>query len=272
MKSTSFDPQRFHQVPSAEADDPILEQNNQTPADLWEVIDAMTAILPPSAIEKIRLFAGLSPQQANWVGLRLHTRSFAPGSDLIIAGTPGEAVYFILSGTVKVYVPQLDGREVTVNLLGAGDTVGELSVIDSSSRSASVITLEDTRVAWMSRPDFLEAIRTIPPISDNLLRTLTARLRNTTEHIQAYASLDIPGRIARQILVISSTYGQPVEDGIYIPLRLTQNDIAELVGASRKRVNQVIVALKREGVITIDLRWHITVHRRELLEKMAVRA
>jgi CRP/FNR family cyclic AMP-dependent transcriptional regulator len=233
--------------------------------------EGMNTLLPPATIDIIRLFSGLNPQQASWVSLRLHVHAFPPGSDLIIAGTPGEAVYFILSGTVKVYVPQLDGREVTVNLLGAGDTVGELSVIDSSSRSASVITLEDTRVAWMSRADFLEAVRTIPPISDNLLRTLTARLRSTTEHIQAYASLDIPGRIARQILVISATYGQSYENGIYIPLRLTQNDIAELVGASRKRVNQVMVVLKREGIISIDMRWHITVHRREALEKMAIR-
>jgi CRP/FNR family cyclic AMP-dependent transcriptional regulator len=234
--------------------------------------EGMIATIPAATTEKIRLFSGLSPQQSAWVSARLHTHSFPPGADLIIAGTPGEAVYFILNGTVKVYVPQLDGREVTVNLMGPGDTVGELSVIDAASRSASVITLEDTRVAWMSRSDFLEAIRTIPPLSDNLLRTLSTRLRNTTEHIQAYASLDIPGRIARQILVISANYGQQQEEGLYIPLRLTQNDIAELVGASRKRVNQVIVALKREGVISIDLRWHITVHRRDVLEKMAIRA
>jgi CRP/FNR family cyclic AMP-dependent transcriptional regulator len=237
-----------------------------------QLSEVTSAILPPATIGKIRLFSGLSPQQSAWIGARLYTRTFPAGADLIIAGTPGEAVYFILSGTVKVYVPQLDGREVTVNLMGTGDTVGELSVIDAASRSASVITLEETRVAWMSRSDFLEAIRTIPPLSDNLLRTLSARLRSTTEHIQAYASLDIPGRIARQILVISSTYGQQQEHGIYIPLRLTQNDIAELVGASRKRVNQVIVALKRENVITIDPQWHITVHRREVLERMAVRA
>jgi CRP/FNR family transcriptional regulator, cyclic AMP receptor protein len=232
----------------------------------------MVASTTVGTINKIRLFSGLSPQHAAWVSARLYTRIFPPGVDLIIAGTPGEAVYFILSGTVKVYVPQLDGREVTVNLLGTGDTVGELSVIDAASRSASVITLEETRVAWLSRGDFLEALRTIPTLSDNLLRTLSARLRNTTEHIQAYASLDIPGRIARQILVISANYGQQQDDGLYIPLRLTQNDIAELVGASRKRVNQVVVALKREGVITIDLRWHITVHRREILERMAIRA
>ena len=225
-----------------------------------------------ATVDNIRLLSGLNSQQTTWVANRLHIHNFPSGADLIIAGTPGEAVYFILSGTVKIFVPQLDGREVTVNLMGPGDTVGELSVIDNIGRSASVVTLEETRVVWMSREDFLEAIRTIPPFSENLLRTLSSRLRNTTENIQAFASLDIPGRIARQILVISRNYGQVVPEGIYIPLRLTQNDIAELVGASRKRVNQVFVMLKREGVLSVDASWHITVFRNELLEQMAIRA
>ena len=226
----------------------------------------------PAFIDQIRLFSGTNPQQSAWISNRLHPHTFPENADLMIAGTPGEAVYFILSGTVKIYVPQLDGREVTVNLMGPGDTVGELSVIDNSGRSASVITLEDTRVVWMSRADFMEAIRTIPAVTENLLRILSTRLRSTTDNIQAYASLDIPGRIARQILVIASRYGQETPEGTYIPLRLTQNDIAELVGASRKRVNQIVVMFKREGVISVDASWHITVLRKEILEKMAIRS
>lgn len=225
----------------------------------------------PVSIESIRAFTGLTTPQMAWVSSRLHAHTFPENADLIIAGTPGEAVYFILSGTVKIYIPQLDGREVTVNLMGPGDTVGELSVIDSAGRSASVITLEETRVVWMSRDDFKDAIRTIPTLSENLLRILSARLRNTTENIQAYASLDIPGRIARQILVIAGTYGQAQSDGTFIPLRLTQNDIAELVGASRKRVNQVIVALKKDHVLSVDASWHITIHRSEFLAQMSQR-
>lgn len=226
----------------------------------------------PSSVENIRLFSGTSPQQMAWIKDRLHAHTFPENADLMIAGTPGEAVYFILSGTVRIYVPQLDGTEVTVNLMGPGDTVGELSAIDSVGRSASVITLEETRIVWMSRVDFQEAIHTIPAVSENLLRTLSTRLRSTTDNIQAYASLDIPGRIARQILVIASNYGQNTKEGIFIPLRLTQHDISELVGASRKRVNQIMVMLKREEVIAVDAGWHITILRKNVLEKMAVRS
>lgn len=220
-------------------------------------------------IEKVRLFSGLTPAQLSWVIDRLHTRAVPAGVDLIIAGTPGEVVYFILKGTVKVYIPQIDGTQVIVTIMGPGDTVGELSVIDSAGRSASVIALEETQVAWMNRSYFQEALRTIPTLSDNLMRILSSRVRVTTDHIQAYASLDTAGRIARQILSIAHTYGLTRSDGTYIPLRLTQGDIAELVGASRKRVNQVMVALKREGILSFDANAHITVHRKNDLDKLA---
>jgi CRP/FNR family transcriptional regulator, cyclic AMP receptor protein len=220
-------------------------------------------------IEQIRLFSGLNPQQMVWVSSRLHTRTLPENTDLLIAGGQADMVYFILGGTVKVYVSQLDGKEVIVNIMGPGDTVGELSAIDSGGHSASVVTLEETQVAWMSREDFREAIHTIPPISDNLIRSLTMRVRITTGHIQAYASLSVPGRIARQILVIASNYGQPHPQGIAIPLRLTQGDIAELVGASRKRVNQVMVALKRDGILSFDSNAHILIFNKDALEKMA---
>jgi CRP/FNR family transcriptional regulator, cyclic AMP receptor protein len=226
-------------------------------------------MIPIDLIEQIRLFSGLNPQQMMWVNSRLHTRTLPADTDMLIAGGQADMVYFILSGTVKVYVSQLDGKEVIVNIMGPGDTVGELSAIDSAGHSASVVTLEETQVAWMSQEHFREAIHTIQPISDNLIRSLTMRVRITTSHIQAYASLTVSGRIARQILSIANDYGQPTSEGIAIPLRLTQGDIAELVGASRKRVNQVMVNLKRDGILSFDSNAHITIYDKDALEKMA---
>ncbi|BAJ62472.1 MULTISPECIES: Crp/Fnr family transcriptional regulator [Anaerolinea] len=221
-----------------------------------------------SGLESVRLFRGLTPQQLEWVAARAYSRTFPPGVELIVAGTPGETVYFILSGTVKIYVPQVDGTEVIVNILGPGDTVGELGVIDGGERSASVVTLERTETIWMTGEMFQEALRTIPQMNENLLRILSARVRLTTENVQAYASLDIPGRIARQLLSLAHTYGREQGGGVFIPLRLTQGDIAELVGSSRKRVNQVMVTLRREGVLTFDTEGHITLFRLKDLERM----
>lgn len=217
-------------------------------------------------LENIQLFSGLNASQKAWLAARLYRRTFPEGMELMIAGTPGEVVYFILSGTVKIYVPQANGTDVIVNLMGPGDTVGELSVLDSAGRSASVITLEETQAVWMSRSHFQEALQTIPELAQNLLRILSTRLRRTTEQIQTLASLSIPERVINQLLLIAENYGRVRPEGIYIPIRLTQGEIAELVGASRKRVNQVMVSLKRSGLISSDAQAHITLHNAEALK------
>ena len=171
-------------------------------------------------LSAIRLFNGLNPSQLTWLNARIHAQSFAPDVDLVIEGEPGEVVYFILSGTVKVFLPQLDGSQVTVNIEGPGDMIGELSAIDHAGRAASVVTLEATQTAWISREHFLETLRTIPAANENLLHLLVERVRRTTELIRAYAVLDIPGRIIRQLLLLADMYGRETPQGIYIPLCL----------------------------------------------------
>ncbi len=219
-------------------------------------------------LRTIELFAGLNHNQLMWLSARIHAQSFPAAVDLVIEGEPGEVVYFILSGTVKVFLPQLDGSQVTVNIEGPGDMIGELSAIDQAGRAASVVTLEPTQAAWISREHFLETLRTIPTANENLLRLLVARVRRTTSLIRAYAVLDVPGRIASQLLLLADLYGRKTAQGIYIPLCLMQNDIAELVGSSRKRANQVMVALRRDGLIQSDLTGHITLLHPDQLRNM----
>jgi len=223
-------------------------------------------------LNQISLFTGLTEAQSDWLRPRLSMRVFPKNRDIIVAGMPGEAVYVILSGTVKVYIQQFDGEEVTVAILGPGDPVGEMSVIDRSERSASVITLEETCVLCMDAPDFKEALANIPILAQNLIRILNSRLRISTEQIQALAALDVYQRVIRQLLFFASRYGRPEASGeIVIPIRLTQPDLSRLVGASRKRVNQAIVELKRSGWIMVDRDFHITILDRAALESAAAR-
>ena len=221
-----------------------------------------------SGIESIPLLSGLSEKQVEWLQSRLYTSVFPANQDMMVTGTPGDKVYIILSGTVKVYVPQMDGEEVIVAILGPGDPVGEISMVDHGGRSASVITIEETRVLWMSQENFKEALLTMPILSQNLIRILSSRLRSSTNNIQALAALDVSGRLVHQILAFADRYGITGPDGkTIIPIRLTQNDLAGLVGASRKRVNQAIVELKRCGCISIDAGYHITILDRAGLER-----
>lgn len=216
----------------------------------------------------IPLFAGLSPSALNWVASRAHRRVFPTGHNLLTAEQPGEAVYIILHGTVKIHMEQSDGRDVVLAILGAGDTLGEMSLIDSAGRSASAITLEDSLLLWMDKAAFQQMLADFPPVAHNLVRILAARVRLSNELVQALATLDVYGRVARQLMAFADKYGEYTEgDSVLIPVHLTQSDIADLVGASRKRVNQVMVFFREQEFISITASSKIVVLNRAGLAK-----
>jgi len=220
------------------------------------------------ALPEVSVFRGLTPKELDWVRQRVYMRTFAAGTTIMTAEQPGEVVYFILRGTVKIHIEQMDGTDVILAIIGAGDTVGEMSLLDSVGRSASAITLEDTTILWMDNATFREMLQTIPIVALNLTRVLSNRVRMANEQIQSLANLDVYGRIARQLLAFADKYGEASGEGdVMIPLRLTQTDLADLVGASRKRVNQVVVSFKKQGLISIDGDYHVTVHQREPLAR-----
>ena len=216
----------------------------------------------------IQLFEGLTAVQLDWVAKRAHRRAFPAGTNVLMAEQPGEAVYIILHGTVKIHMEQGDGRDVILSLLGAGDLLGEMSLIDSVGRSASAVTLENSLMLWMDKDTFNQLLDEFPPVARNLVRILSARVRLSDQLIQALATLDVYGRVARQLLAFADRYGRPTADGeIRIPIALTQSDIADLVGASRKRVNQVMVAFRGQELLTTEAEGHIILYDREGLAK-----
>ena len=228
----------------------------------------MAAVEDPRLLGELELFQGLSPQQLAGLNETLHGSTIPAGTHFITAEQPGEVVYVILEGTVKIYVSQEDGREVILAFLGRGDTVGEMSLIDSAGRSANVVTTERSRLLWMDRATFQGCLRTLTPLANNLVRLLANRLRFANEQIQALCTLDVPGRVARQILALADRYGSQEAGGeVTIPLRLTQSDLGEIVGASRERVNQVVVELKQRGAISVDTNHRIRVHNRRDLAR-----
>jgi CRP/FNR family transcriptional regulator, cyclic AMP receptor protein len=218
-------------------------------------------------LSAIPLFEGLETAELNWITQRAHRRLFPIGAHIITAEMPGEAVYIILHGTVKIHVEQVDGRDVVIAILGAGDTLGEMSLIDSAGRSASAIALEDSLLLWMDKAAFQEALRALPTVAQNLVRILSARVRLANELIQALAALDVYGRVARQLLAFADKYGRSEGEAVLIPISLTQGDIADLVGASRKRVNQVMVFFREQEFISATTTGKIVVQNRAGLAK-----
>src|SRR5512139_521649 len=209
----------------------------------------------------IELFTGLTPAQLDWIAQRAHRRVFEAGRNVLTIEQPGEAVYIILHGTVKIHIEQGE-RDVIVSILGAGDLLGEMSLIDSVGRSASAVTLENSLMLWMDKVTFNYILDNFPTVARNLVKILSARVRLSDQMIQALATLDVNGRVARQLLAFAEKYGYEKDKATQIRIVLTQSDIADLVGASRKRVNQAMVLFKERGLIDTNAEGRISIRDR----------
>lgn len=230
----------------------------------------MTQALDPTVLASLALFRSLSSEQLEKLAPLLQERTVPADTSLITAEEPGGGAYVILSGTVKVYVTHTCGTEVILAILGPGEIVGEMSVADSLGRSASVLTLEDSTFLWMDRRTFLFGMEETPQIARNLVGILSRRLRLADTHTRSLAALDVHGRVAAQLLAFAREYGEALPDGgVFIPLRLTQTDLAGLVGASRVRVNQALGYFRKRGSISIGKDHRITVHDEEALAHRA---
>lgn len=220
-----------------------------------------------SSLGTIPLFAGLAPEELSQIATLLHRTSFPAGTNLFMVEQPGEVAYLILHGTIKIHVEQTGGSDVILAILGRGELVGEMSLVGNIGRSATAMTMEDTAVAWIDRRAFHACLTSMPALSANLVGILARRLRLANEQIQSLATQDVFGRIARQLLAFAREYGVPApNNGVLIPLRLTQSDLASLVGASRVRVNQVLAHYQERRYIAID-QYQITVYDHDALAK-----
>ena len=212
-------------------------------------------------LSDISLFEGLTPAQLDWVAKNAHRRVFAAGTNVMTVEQPGEAVFIILHGTVKIHIEQ-GGRDVILSILGGGDLLGEMSLIDSMGRSASALTLESSLMLWMDKTTFNYLLDNFPPVARNLVKILSARMRLSDQVIQSLATLDVNGRVARQLLAFAERYGREVSDGVQVRIVLTQGDLADLVGASRKRVNQAMVFFKEQGLASTDADGRFIIHNK----------
>jgi CRP/FNR family cyclic AMP-dependent transcriptional regulator len=227
----------------------------------------MPAVADARELGSLDLFRGLSSAELIRVNDKLGRTRFPAGARVLTAEQPGEVAYIVLDGTLKVSVIQSSGRELTLALLGPGEIVGELALADRSGRSADVVAIEPATLVWIDRNTFEQLRREIPAITENLLRLMARRLRLANAQLQAIATLDVHGRVARQLLALADALGEAQPDGsVRIPLKLTQSDLAALVGATRVRVNEVLVSFRRLRYLAIDGQHRVTIRDRPGLE------
>lgn len=199
-------------------------------------------------LNKVSLFEGMPEEDLSQISSLATVRSFPRNTVIISEGDHSDSMYMVLAGKVKVYLSDDEGKEIIINILKEGDYFGELALLDESPRSASVMTLEDCKFAILSKHAFDECLKSNPAIALQVIRGLSARLRYLTENVKSLALMDVYGRVARTLLEMSEDH-----NGVQvISQKLTQRDIANMVGASREMVSRILKDLSVGGYITIE--------------------
>ena len=174
-------------------------------------------------------------------------RAFPRHSVLINEGDQGDSLYIILSGKVKVFASNAAGKEVVIDFHGPGDYVGEMSLA-GAPRSASVITVEPTTCAVVTRAHFREFILAHPDFALHLILKLIGRARRSTENVKSLALSDVYGRLVRLLTALA----QDIDGRSVVPERLTQQEIADRVGASRDMISRLLKDLVGGGYVAIE--------------------
>jgi CRP/FNR family cyclic AMP-dependent transcriptional regulator len=176
------------------------------------------------------------------------TRSFPKNTIIITDGDKSDSLYIIQSGKIKVFLMDGSGKEVILNFQGPGEYFGEMALLDNEPRSASIMTLETSRFAIISKNEFLACLRKYPETALEIIKNQSQRLRKLTEDVRSLALMDVYGRVARTLLSMA----EPRDGKLVVTERLTQQDLANLVGSSREMVTRIFKELITGGYIEVN--------------------
>ena len=211
----------------------------------------------------VPLFNGLDRVELERFAEVTREKSYPKGSVILFEDDPGDSLFVVREGRVKVVLIGEDGREVILGVLGVGEYFGELSLIDDRPRSAHVIAMEDSNLLVLRREDFRKRVESSPSVAWSLLTELSRRLRRADDKIGGLVLLDVPGRIARLLLDLAEESGTNA-----IEKSLTHQTIAQMIGASRETVSRAMREFQDQGWIGVERR-KIRVADREGLKKRA---
>jgi CRP-like cAMP-binding protein len=200
-------------------------------------------------LAKVPLFAGLPEVELARLSKLLRARRYARAEVIFLEGDEGTSLCLIAEGRIRIQLTGADGREVVLNVYGPGEIFGELALLDGEPRSADAIAQEAARVFWLQREDFAAFLDSHPRAAMTMMASLSRRLRHTTRVVQDATFRDVPSRLARVLLDLAARHGQAVEQGVRIDTRVTQGELAAMVGASRETVNRALRGFEQRGMI-----------------------
>jgi CRP/FNR family cyclic AMP-dependent transcriptional regulator len=211
-------------------------------------------------LKQVPLFAGLADEDIRELMSVAKRRTFRSGEVIFHREDPGQVLYVIKEGKVKISLISPDGQEISLVVFGKGECFGEFAILDGLPRSADAIAMEKVECYTLQRSDFHKAIMRNPKIAIQVMEVLSKRLRSTDQMVEDLIFLDVYGRVAKKLLELADTHGTKVENGIRIDVRLTQQELASMVGSSRESVNKVMGYFTDKNFISTD-KHKITLHR-----------
>lgn len=191
-------------------------------------------------LTSVELFGEMHEEEIDDLTALAQIKKLSKDTTVFHAGDPADAVFVVASGRVKVVITSSDGKEFILTVLGAGQVFGEMALLESAPRSASVVTLSTVEVLVISRVDFQRLLDSNPRISLRLMAILSRRLRRANAKMESLAYMDVAGRLARYLLDLARDHGQRLGNGWVVVRRPTHSDIAHSIGTSRETVSRLI--------------------------------
>jgi CRP/FNR family transcriptional regulator, cyclic AMP receptor protein len=213
-----------------------------------------TAHVDPDVVRSAPLFAGLDDEAATSLRASMSRTHLERGDELFAEGDPGETLYVITEGKIKLGRSSSDGRENLLAILGPGEMFGELSLFDPGPRTATATAVAETTLLGIGHGPMQSWLTDRPEVAKQLLKALARRLRRTNEHLADLVFSDVPGRVAKALLDLSARFGRPTDAGILVAHDLTQEELAQLVGASRETVNKALADFATRGWLRLEAR------------------
>ncbi|WP_291314336.1 CRP-like cAMP-activated global transcriptional regulator GlxR [Corynebacterium sp. UBA2622] len=198
------------------------------------------------------IFQGVDPAAVSALIADMETATFPRGTTIFEEGEPGDRLYIIIEGKVKLARHAPDGRENLLSVMGPSDMFGELSIFDPGPRTSSAVCVTEVTAATMNSEMLKQWIDNHPEISQQLLRVLARRLRRTNASLADLIFTDVPGRVAKTLLQLANRFGTQEGGALRVNHDLTQEEIAQLVGASRETVNKALATFAHRGWIRLE--------------------
>ena len=205
-------------------------------------------------VRRSPLFAALDDEAAGALMESMTASHLERGDILFREGDRGDRLYVIGEGKIKLGRTSVDGRENLLAILGPGEMFGELSLFDPGARTATATAVAETQLIALGHDDLNLFLAGRPAVAATMLAALARRLRRTNEALADLVFTDVPGRVAKALLDLSNRFGRPAEDGVLVHHDLTQEELAQLVGASRETVNKALADFASRGWIKLEAR------------------